>query len=130
MHKIMRHTTFSWTCFEEHGLSFTRKPNFSSPEQASSPVLDKVNCETITKDLKRQEGGKKSHKTYMKKLKDRFLKDNQMAHITLKGIIDQFHQDLNDLASTLIVVEETICIMKEEHKLKIYKLEWSEYIKQ
>ena len=59
----------------------------------------------------------------MKKLKDRFLKDNQMAHITLKGIIDQFHQDLNDLASTLIVVEETICIMKEEHKLKIYQLE-------
>ena len=29
--KIMRCTMFSWTCFEEHGLSFTRKPNSSSP---------------------------------------------------------------------------------------------------
>ena len=28
--KILRCTTFSWTCFEELGLSFTKKPNFSS----------------------------------------------------------------------------------------------------
>ena len=31
MHEITRRTTFSWNCFEEHGLSCTRKPNFSSP---------------------------------------------------------------------------------------------------
>ena len=31
MHKITRSATFSWTCFEEHGLSCTRKANFSSP---------------------------------------------------------------------------------------------------
>ena len=29
-YKIIRCTTFSWTCFEELGLSFTRKPNFPS----------------------------------------------------------------------------------------------------
>ena len=29
--KILRRTTFSWTCFEEYGLSCTQKPNFSSP---------------------------------------------------------------------------------------------------
>ena len=28
--KIMRCATLSWTCFEEHGLSCTKKPNFSS----------------------------------------------------------------------------------------------------
>ena len=31
VHKITRRTTFSWTCFQEHGLSCTRKNNFSSP---------------------------------------------------------------------------------------------------
>ena len=31
VHKITRRTTFSWTCFSEHGLSWTRNPNFSSP---------------------------------------------------------------------------------------------------
>ena len=29
-YRIIRCTTFSWTCFEELRLSFTRKPNFSS----------------------------------------------------------------------------------------------------
>ena len=29
--KITRDTMCSWTCFEEHGVLFTRKPNFSSP---------------------------------------------------------------------------------------------------
>ena len=32
--------------------------------------------ENVTKDPKRQERGKKSHKTYMKKLKEKILEDN------------------------------------------------------
>ena len=32
----------------------------------------------VTKDLKRQERGKKSHETYMKRLKEKMLEDNQM----------------------------------------------------
>ena len=31
VNKILRRTTFSWTCFEEGRLLCTRKPNFSSP---------------------------------------------------------------------------------------------------
>ena len=39
--------------------------------------------------------------------------------MTEKEFIDQFQQDSNDPASILIAVEETICIMKEEHKTEI-----------
>ena len=31
----MRSTRCPWTCFEKHKVSFTRKPNFSSPEENS-----------------------------------------------------------------------------------------------
>ena len=55
----------------------------------------------------------------MKKLKDIFSKDNQMAQMTLKEFIDHFQQDLHDPASTLIATEETIPIMKEENKAEI-----------
>ena len=55
----------------------------------------------------------------MKKLKDKFLKVNRMVLMTLKEFIDHFQQDLNYLASTLITVEETIHIMREEHKTEI-----------
>ena len=37
----------------------------------------------------------------------------------LKEFIDYFQQDLNDTASTLMVMEETIRIMKEEHNTEI-----------
>ena len=67
----------------------------------------------------RQRRGKKSHQTYMKKLKERFLKDNQEAQMPLKEFIDYFQQDLNDPASTLIAIEETMRIMKEEHNTEI-----------
>ena len=51
----------------------------------------------------------------MKKLKEKFLKDSQLAQMTLKEFIDYFQQDLNNSASILIAIEETIRIMKEEH---------------
>ena len=58
-------------------------------------------------------------KNYMKKLRERLLKDNQMAQITLKEFIDYFQQDLNDLASTLIAIEQTMRIMKEEQNTEV-----------
>ena len=54
----------------------------------------------------------------MKQLKDRFLKDNKMMQ-TLKEFTDSFQQDLNDRASTLIAIEETMRIIKEEHNTEI-----------
>ena len=36
-----------------------------------------------------------------------------------RPFIDLFQQDLNDLASILIAIEETICVMREEHKIEI-----------
>ena len=56
---------------------------------------------------------------YTKKLKERFLKDNQEAKITLKEFIDHFQQDLNDPASTLMAIEQIMSIMKEEHNTEI-----------
>ena len=41
---------------------------------------------------------------YMKKLKERFLKGNQDAQMTLKEFIDCFQQDLNVPASTLMAI--------------------------
>ena len=55
----------------------------------------------------------------MKKLRERFLKDNQEAQMTLKEFIEYFQQSLNDPASTLMAMEETIRIMKEEHNTEI-----------
>ena len=50
----------------------------------------------------------------MKKLREKFLKDNQEARMTLKEFIDYFQQDLNDPASTLMAIEEIMRIMKED----------------
>ena len=55
----------------------------------------------------------------MKKLRERFLKDNQEAQITLKEFIEYFQQGPNDPASTLIAIEEAMRIMKEEHNTEI-----------
>ena len=52
-------------------------------------------------------------------MKDRFLKDNQMVQIFIKEFIDHFQEDCNDLASTLIAIEETIIVMRDEHKAEI-----------
>ena len=54
----------------------------------------------------------------MKRLRESFLKDNQEARMTLKEFIDYF-QDLNDPAPTLMAMEETLRIMKEEHNTEI-----------
>lgn len=42
-----------------------------------------------------------------------------MMEMTLKESIDYFQQDLNDPASTLITIKETIHFMREEHNTKI-----------
>ena len=55
----------------------------------------------------------------MKKLREGFLKDNQEAQTTLKEFVEYLQQDLNDPASTLMVLEETMRIMKEEHNTEI-----------
>ena len=55
----------------------------------------------------------------MKKLKKRLLKDNQKTQMALKEFIDYFQQDLNDPASTLIAIDKTMRIMREEHNTKI-----------
>ena len=39
--------------------------------------MDKTS-KKVTKDPKRQERGKKSHETYMKRLKEKILEDNQL----------------------------------------------------
>ena len=39
MNKILRRATFSWTCFEEHRLSCTRKSNFSSPVSVENQLI-------------------------------------------------------------------------------------------
>ena len=44
----------------------------------------------------------------MEKLKERLLKDNEKTQMTLKEFIDYFQQDMNDPASTLIAIEETM----------------------
>ena len=42
-----------------------------------------------------------------------------MVQMILKEFIDYFQQDLNDPASILIAVRETMHIMKEEHNTEI-----------
>ena len=88
-------------------------------QQAFLPVSDYVAPEANMRDPQRQRNGKNSHKTYMKKLKKGILTDNQKALMTLKEFIDYFQQDMNDPASTLIAIEETMRIIKEEHNTEI-----------
>ena len=88
-------------------------------QQPSLPTLERSTPETKTKDQKGVEAARRSGENYMKKLKERFLKDNQEAQMTLKEFLEYFPKDLNDPASTLMVMEETIRIMKEEHSTGI-----------
>ena len=68
----------------------------------------------------------------MKKLKDRFCKDNQMVQMTLQEYVDFLELnrienhiehdnliELNDVASTIIAIEETKRIMREKYKTEI-----------
>ena len=67
---------------------------------------DRSAPETKVKELERQRRSKKSHETYIEKLKKKLLKDNQEAQMTLREFIEYFQQDLNDPASKLIAIEE------------------------
>ena len=88
-------------------------------QQTSLPVLNNAISEAKVKDPKRVEAARKGRENYVKKLKDRLLKDNKMVQMTLKESIDYFQQDLNDSGSILTAMEETICVMKEEHNTEI-----------
>ena len=88
-------------------------------EPSSLPASDRSALETKVKDPERKRRGTKSHETYMKKLKEKLLKYNQEAQMTLKEFIEYFQQDLNDPAFTLMTIEETMRIMKEEHNTEI-----------
>ena len=56
-------------------------------QQPSSLLAsDRSTSETKVRDPERQRRVKKSHETYMKKLKEKLLKDNQEAQMTLKRI--------------------------------------------
>ena len=79
------------------------------------PLSDRSAPETKVKDPERQRRGKKSQETYMKKIKEKLLEDNQEAQMSFKKIIEYFQEDLNNPASTLIAIEETIRSMKKEH---------------
>ena len=47
--------------------------------------MDKTS-QKVTKDPKRQERGKKSHETYMKRLKEKILEDNQLFSLKNSSI--------------------------------------------
>ena len=88
-------------------------------QQPSLTTSDRPAPETKTKDQKRVEAARRGRENYMKKLKERLLKDKQKTRMTLKEFIDYFQQDMNDPASTLMAMEETVRIMKEEHNAEI-----------
>ena len=83
-------------------------------QQSSLPPKTKK-----VKDRKRAEVARRGQENYIKKLKEKLLKDNEEAQMTLKEFIDYFKQGLNDPVSTLTTIEETMRIMKEEHNTEI-----------
>ena len=83
------------------------------------PASDRSAPVTNTRDPERPRRGKKSHETYMKKLKEKLLKNNQEAQMTLKEFMEYFQLELNDPASTLTAIEETMRIMKEDNNTEI-----------
>ena len=68
--------------------------------------------------LKSKEGVKIDKNVY-ENTKGKSFKDNQEEQMTLKEFLDYFHQDLNDPASLLMTIEETMRIIKEEHNTEI-----------
>ena len=77
-------------------------------QQTSLPASDIRAPKTKVKDQKRAEAARRGRENYMEKLKERLLKDNEKTQMTLKEFIDYFQQDMNDPASTLIAIEETM----------------------
>ena len=92
-------------------------------QQPSSLLAsDRSTSETKVRDPERQRRVKKSHETYMKKLKEKLLKDNQEAQMTFKEFIEYFQEDLNDPASTLIAKEKKNAYYERRTQY------WSKYI--
>ena len=83
------------------------------------PNSERSGPETKTKDQKRVEAARRGRENYIEKLKKNILRDKQKMQMILKGFIYYFRQDLNDLASTLVAIEETMHIMKEERNTEI-----------
>ena len=83
------------------------------------PTSERAAPETKTKDQKRVEAAHRGQGNYIKKLKEKLLKNNVEAQMTLKEFIEYFQQNLNDPASTLMAIEETTSIIKEEHNTEI-----------
>ena len=87
-------------------------------QQPSQLTSDRFTTESRTQDQKRVEGALGGRESYMKKQKEKLLKDNQMM-MTLNNFMDYFQHDLNDPASTLMAIEEAMHNMKEEHSAEI-----------
>ena len=88
-------------------------------QQPSLPTSGRSTPETKTREQKRVEAARRGRENYMKKLTEKFLKDNPKLQMTLKESTDYFQQDLNDPASILMAIEETMLIIKEEHNTEI-----------
>ena len=83
------------------------------------PTSERSAPETKTEDQKRVEAARRGQENYIKKLKEKLLKNNVEVQTTLKEFIEYFQQNLNDPASTLMAIEETTSIIKEEHNTEI-----------
>ena len=83
------------------------------------PTSERSAPETKTEDQKRVEAARRGQENYIKKLKEKLLKNNVEVQTTLKEFIEYFQQNLNDPASTLMTIEETTSIIKEEHNTEI-----------
>ena len=57
-------------------------------------------------DPKQVEAACEGRENYMKKLKGRLLKDNQLVQITLKDFLDYFQQDLNNPVSIRTLIQQ------------------------
>ena len=80
-------------------------------QQPYLPTSEICTPKTKTKDQKRVEAAHRGQENYMKKLKEK--------QMSLKEFIEYFQQSLNDPASTLMAIEETMRIMKEEHNTEL-----------
>ena len=85
----------------------------------SLPTSDRSATEIKTNDQKRFKAARRDQENFMKNLKEKLLKNNQEAQMTLRGFMEYFQQDLTDPAFILIAIEETMCIMKEDHNTEI-----------
>ena len=59
-------------------------------QQPSLPASDRSTHKTKAKDQKRVEATRRGRENYMRKLKEKLLKDNQKTQMTLKEFIGYF----------------------------------------